>query len=683
MSDVQDTNLYYSLDQLPDGKPITGNELVEAIQDGENVKFKISDLKGNVGADGKDAYQVAVGNGFQGTRTAWLESLKGAAGATGAAGPKGADGAAGSQGLQGVAGPAGANGGQGPQGLEGPAGPRGPVGPEGVPGVPGVDGEQGAEGLQGSQGPQGIAGPTGPQGVAGIQGGPGVEGAVGPMGPRGLDGPKGADGATGPQGPQGERGPAGPSGGGGGGSLQYWQEGIDPLTEVPLEPGSVDMLKRAAVTLEPIPSVPDNLYDQDTAGVDIVFPPFGIGSFSTAKVFKSHKRDINLSLKEGSDAGYENTSESGHGIFIGGGWNTVAITNPVSYTTKEDNPERWYQDEAIYGASIIGGFSNRAETSLTAIIQSTNVNFTGRDNNGDGILPAYNVAFASESCTLEGYMLSLFGCENISSRNGGAINYTTVLVSQNVEVDTFRSFIAGAVDSGFDGLYYSVLGGYGNFISSCEYIGLFNASGVKGKWQKNVTVIGGKRTAIGSTTHNQFDFETVYEGGNGIIQVKRVTGKSKSGYAQNRPEVPFLLGAAEPMRNGAGEPFLGLYRIRAEIYFAKEQDYVLDVDTQKESIKAYEISYTAMGIGNNLSVLWPTMKVRDLIYGGDWSDNQPFELTHEMTNDGYGYYHLLIFNHLNNDPYDEDSQWVISYRLDITEVLAYNSTDGIDSQIPM
>lgn len=63
---------------------------------------------GTGGADGKSAYQVAVDNGFSGTETEWLASLKGAEGA------------------------------QGPQGPAGDTGPRGPAGADGVNGAEGV-----------------------------------------------------------------------------------------------------------------------------------------------------------------------------------------------------------------------------------------------------------------------------------------------------------------------------------------------------------------------------------------------------------------------------------------------------------------------------------------------------------------------------------------------------------------
>ena len=58
--------------------------------------IEISGGNGEPGADGKSAYQIAVANGFVGTETAWLASLKG---------EKGDKGDTGEQGTQGEVGP--------------------------------------------------------------------------------------------------------------------------------------------------------------------------------------------------------------------------------------------------------------------------------------------------------------------------------------------------------------------------------------------------------------------------------------------------------------------------------------------------------------------------------------------------------------------------------------------------
>lgn len=55
--------------------------------DGDNmwtlIKPKVGTIKGEKGADGKSAYEVAVANGYTGTQAQWLASLKGADGAPG------------------------------------------------------------------------------------------------------------------------------------------------------------------------------------------------------------------------------------------------------------------------------------------------------------------------------------------------------------------------------------------------------------------------------------------------------------------------------------------------------------------------------------------------------------------------------------------------------------------------
>lgn len=77
---------------------------------------------GPQGADGRSAYQVAVDNGFSGTETQWLDSLRGA---------DGSDGVDGTGTGEGVAGPAG---------------------PEGRPGIDGAKGDRGEKGDRGDNG---------------------------------------------------------------------------------------------------------------------------------------------------------------------------------------------------------------------------------------------------------------------------------------------------------------------------------------------------------------------------------------------------------------------------------------------------------------------------------------------------------------------------------------------------
>lgn len=96
---------------------ITGEEQIPVAIGGKNYRISAALLYG------KDAYTIAVEQGFTGTQAEWLASLKG---------EKGNDGTPGDQGLPGDAGP------RGDAGPEGKAGPRGPQGPAG-PAMPGLN----------------------------------------------------------------------------------------------------------------------------------------------------------------------------------------------------------------------------------------------------------------------------------------------------------------------------------------------------------------------------------------------------------------------------------------------------------------------------------------------------------------------------------------------------------------
>jgi aromatic ring-cleaving dioxygenase len=177
------------------------------------------------GPRGKSAYQVAVDNGFSGTEAQWLASLKGETGETGPQGPQGETGATGATGPQGPQGETGATGAQGPKGETGETGPQGPQGNPGETGATGPQGPQGksayqvavdngfsgteAQWLASLKGEKGDTGATGAQGPQGIQGEPGPKGDTGDTG---AQGPQGETGATGPQGPKGDTGAAGPQG---------------------------------------------------------------------------------------------------------------------------------------------------------------------------------------------------------------------------------------------------------------------------------------------------------------------------------------------------------------------------------------------------------------------------------------------------------------------------------------
>lgn len=131
---------------------------------------KISEKGGN----GKSAYEIAVDNGFVGTETDWLESLKGA------------------------------------DGRDGIDGKDGTMGPQGEQGPPGADGQPGRDGINGSDGRDGIDGQPGKDGADGINGKSAFEIAVdnGFVGTEAewLESLKGKDGAVGPQGKQGPPG---------------------------------------------------------------------------------------------------------------------------------------------------------------------------------------------------------------------------------------------------------------------------------------------------------------------------------------------------------------------------------------------------------------------------------------------------------------------------------------------
>ena len=112
----------------------------------------------SVGEDlprGKSAYEVAVENGFSGTETEWLASLKGATGAPGANGKDGTDGKTPYVGDNGnwyigaddTGKPSrGAKGDKGEKGDKGAKGDKGDTGAKGEPGSPGAKGDKGDPG---------------------------------------------------------------------------------------------------------------------------------------------------------------------------------------------------------------------------------------------------------------------------------------------------------------------------------------------------------------------------------------------------------------------------------------------------------------------------------------------------------------------------------------------------------
>ena len=95
------------------------------------------------GEKGSSAYQIAVEQGYQGSESDWLSSLKGEKGDTGERGEKGDTGLQGERGEKGET---------GQQGEQGPKGEKGDPGDRGLQGVPGEKGEKGDAGVAGKDG---------------------------------------------------------------------------------------------------------------------------------------------------------------------------------------------------------------------------------------------------------------------------------------------------------------------------------------------------------------------------------------------------------------------------------------------------------------------------------------------------------------------------------------------------
>lgn len=117
------------------------------------------------GKDGKSAYEIALENGFVGTETEWLESLKGLDGKDGINGKDGSDGVPGQDGIDGQ------NGADGQDGVNGSDGKsayeiaveNGFVGTESewLVSLKGSDGKDGVNGKDGADGQDGINGSDG------------------------------------------------------------------------------------------------------------------------------------------------------------------------------------------------------------------------------------------------------------------------------------------------------------------------------------------------------------------------------------------------------------------------------------------------------------------------------------------------------------------------------------------
>ena len=98
------------------------NEIIGTVSTTGSIKGKLAAV---LGKDGDSAYEIAVKNGYTGTETEWLASLKGDKG------DKGDTGATGPQGIQGIQGEKGDTGEQGIQGIQGVKGEKGDKGDKG------------------------------------------------------------------------------------------------------------------------------------------------------------------------------------------------------------------------------------------------------------------------------------------------------------------------------------------------------------------------------------------------------------------------------------------------------------------------------------------------------------------------------------------------------------------------
>lgn len=118
-------------EQMESGVVIT---IVDA--EGETSATLHNGANGEKGTDGKSAYQIAVEQGYQGSESDWLFSLKGDKGDTGERGEKGETGQ---------------------QGEQGPKGEKGDPGDRGLQGIPGEKGEKGDTGVAGKDGTDGFS----------------------------------------------------------------------------------------------------------------------------------------------------------------------------------------------------------------------------------------------------------------------------------------------------------------------------------------------------------------------------------------------------------------------------------------------------------------------------------------------------------------------------------------------
>ena len=171
-------------EQMESGVVIT---IVDA--DGETSATLHNGADGEKGTDGKSAYQIAVEQGYQGSESDWLSSLKGDKGEKGNTGAKGNPGQDGAEGKSAYA-IAVEHGYEASEdewllSLKGEKGDTGERGEKGDTGLQGERGEKGETGQQGEQGPKGEKGDPGNRGLQGV---PGEKGEKGDAGVAGKDG---------------------------------------------------------------------------------------------------------------------------------------------------------------------------------------------------------------------------------------------------------------------------------------------------------------------------------------------------------------------------------------------------------------------------------------------------------------------------------------------------------------
>ena len=174
-------------EQMESGVVIT---IVDA--EGETSATLHNGANGEKGTDGKSAYQIAVEQGYQGSESDWLTSLKGDKGEKGNTGAKGNPGQDGAEGKSAYA-IAVEHGYEDSEdewllSLKGEKGDTGERGEKGDTGLQGERGEKGETGQQGEQGPKGEKGDPGDRGLQGVPGEKGEKGDAGVAGKDGTDG---------------------------------------------------------------------------------------------------------------------------------------------------------------------------------------------------------------------------------------------------------------------------------------------------------------------------------------------------------------------------------------------------------------------------------------------------------------------------------------------------------------